>query len=138
MLGAIYGGIVAAMNAMSSTVEFENTNIEPYTYVKMETNLKLQSSLVNALGIIRDEETILKVINMFENEPKCERINFALAMLYSALNRKESRGAHYRSDYPKLTDEYKKTTIAKYVNGKIQIELRPIPKHMEEIYEKEN
>jgi succinate dehydrogenase / fumarate reductase flavoprotein subunit len=52
-------------------------------------------------------------------------------MLYSALERKESRGAHYRKDYSKQSEEYRKTTVAEYKNGKIKITFREIPEFRE-------
>lgn len=44
-----------------------------------------------------------------------DMIRYAEAVLVGAIERKESRGSHYRSDYPDRNDEsFLKTTIAKY------------------------
>jgi succinate dehydrogenase / fumarate reductase flavoprotein subunit len=143
MLGAIYGGKVAAESAMEA---IENTSDLTKNYKDNEENeavttvpksalkksdKKLQSQLLLALGIVRDEATLQAVIDEFERVQKDDRINFALAMLYSALERKESRGAHYRKDYSKQSEEYRKTTVAEYKNGKIKITFREIPEFRE-------
>lgn len=44
------------------------------------------------------------------------------ASLLSALERKESRGAHQRTDYPKSDDDYKKSICVMYDDGEIVIE----------------
>lgn len=44
-------------------------------------------------------------------------LTLAKATLICAQSRKESRGAHYRSDHPASEDEYKAATIISYDNG---------------------
>lgn len=61
-----------------------------------------------------------------ENDGFLKSLCLAEAILESALNRKESRGAHTRSDYPEERESYRKTTLAVYKNGKIHISLVPI------------
>ena len=50
------------------------------------------------------------------------------AMLESALARKESRGAHWRADYPQRNDAvYCKTTVAHWNGQHIAISFKSIP-----------
>lgn len=48
------------------------------------------------------------------------------ALLRSAIQRRESRGAHLRSDCPGEHEEYRKTTVAWWDGKDIQVTLRPI------------
>lgn len=55
---------------------------------------------------------------------------YAEAILQAAIMRKESRGSHYRPDYPdRVDDPFLKTTVAKYdaATGKAKLELEEIP-----------
>lgn len=89
-----------------------------------------------SLGITRSEEKLKAGIEDIEYYINiCDRLIFdddvsyyisyslksllvlAKAILLSALNRKETRGAHIRIDYPNKLDEYSKPTYIKYMNG---------------------
>jgi succinate dehydrogenase / fumarate reductase flavoprotein subunit len=54
---------------------------------------------------------------------------YAEAILAGAVARKESRGAHYRSDFPERDDaKFLKTTVARYnPAGAPTIEFEPVP-----------
>ncbi len=54
-------------------------------------------------------------------------VELAEVVVNSALERRESRGSHFRTDYPKRDDEnYLKHTIAQRANGGLQITYRPV------------
>ena len=57
--------------------------------------------------------TALEVINMVE---------ICTLVIKSAILRKESRGAHYRSDYPETNNEWKKSIV--FNKNKIEFEAR--------------
>ncbi len=82
--------------------------------LKVGSSLKMNEKLIAALD----------VQNMF---PTCEMI------LKSALHRKESRGAHYRSDFPKTLEQWKKNILCIPTKQGIIIGMRPIPKVFREI-----
>ncbi|MBQ9227998.1 MAG: FAD-binding protein [Eubacterium sp.] len=145
MLGAIYGGSVAAESA---SAYIGNSAVK-----EPEWNEKHQSRLLNdyavndevakilrdALGIFRTEETLVKALNDLntldssgysENDKK--RLEVAKAMVMSALNRKESRGAHTRTDYPETSEAFQKTTVVQYQNGNITLSMRDIARRVAE------
>ena len=108
---------------------------------------ELQETMSTKVGVFREEKTMLEAKNKllalrerFKNiklDDKSKAYNtdlqeaielghmldYALFITEGAINRKESRGAHYREDYPKRDDEnFLKHTYA-YLNGdKIDIE----------------
>ena len=50
-------------------------------------------------------------------------LTLAKATLLCALNRKESRGAHYRSDYPEKNDDFSYATLISYDDGSFSVSL---------------
>lgn len=174
-LGAIYGGMVAAKNAinLANLEEISNDSVEAVDKIKRsivcaeneitkreaeiakykmgkippsEILRELRVIMNKAMGIERKKEEIIKGIgklnvllskakNMGEGElVKTEPlvvVNMlftAKVFLLSALERKETRGAHIRKDYPNRDDEhYKKTTVASYFDdGTIQIVFKEV------------
>jgi succinate dehydrogenase / fumarate reductase flavoprotein subunit len=95
----------------------------------------------NCLGITRNEEKLRKGIEDIEYYiGVSDQLNFdsdvsfyvsyslksllvlAKAILLSALERKETRGAHIRIDYPSKNEEYSKASYISYMNGSYKVE----------------
>ncbi|MBQ8920074.1 MAG: FAD-binding protein [Acidaminococcaceae bacterium] len=107
---------------------------------RKQLNLYLQK----ALGMERNETDLLRCLAQVEQmeaqidggydsqAPIDENVIFphslllAKAILHSALERKESRGAHTRSDYPGEREEYRKTTLSVYTDKAIRTVFQPI------------
>lgn len=119
MLGAIYGGRVAAEKILSERAGFtemtqdkeekvfhEKEAEENYAAESSESfNKELGRILYEGMGIVRNEKDLLYALsNLGQLEEKAcnarERARLLLAeeMLKAALLRKESLGAHYRED----------------------------------------
>lgn len=147
LLGAIYGGHTSA-----ETVS-EGISDEKYPYGDISESEDLASGAIektgvfesseaanefsrvvlSGMGIIRDEKKIKESLDRLMDLKNRKvmyisngKILLAEAMLRSALERKESRGAHVRSDYPDSLSEYEKLTIAEYKEGSVKISFRDI------------
>jgi succinate dehydrogenase / fumarate reductase flavoprotein subunit len=135
LLGAIYGGHTAAdslyedcfMNIDSkekvndesisdnAIMEFceDGQNMDVATPALL---LEISDILYGALGIVRNEFEMKQALEQIEEliEINCghaanlRRLHLAKMMLSSAIYRKESRGAHYRSDYPKQNEIFRR------------------------------
>lgn len=88
---------------------------------------QLNRIMLSTLGVVRNE-AMLK-----EGEAEILKLQgrfplLGLAVIESAISRKESRGAHFRDDYPDRDEEhFHKTTVARYDGSKIIISFEPIP-----------
>jgi len=147
MLGAIYGGRVAARSAAetvkrscASETPKHNCAAGGYKNAAGSDNaapqliFEIRDILTQAMGIVRSEETIRRaqaaLTRLAEreglNEREKNRIYLAQAMVMSADFRRESRGAHYREDYPEKDDAFLGIIVADYINDKnvINIEIQ--------------
>ena len=95
--------------------------------------MQMNRILLNALGVVRDAQTLEAGIQ------EIRKLSGALpllgcAMLESALARKESRGAHWRADYPQRNDAvYCKTTVAHWNGQHIAISFESIPERRHDL-----
>lgn len=99
-------------------------------------------TLKEDLGIVRDEERLLNglkdvdyylsvVEKLKYDKSEMPYLGFSVTgiltlakvALTCALFRKESRGAHYRSDYPETKEEWQAATIISYDDGKFNVRL---------------
>ena len=138
LLGAIYGGVRAAESAAEDAVERDGPEeagpLPPVTETS-GFSARLGDILSNALGILRNGKDLAAALDVLDEVagealtlPERRRLSLGRAMLLSALARRESRGAHTRTDFPERDDaSYRKTTAAELRDGEIVISFRPIP-----------
>ena len=128
--GLVFGGRIAVhlkelpIDPPNPTGQFQVFYPDLYTdYASLESDLaKLHQITGHYLGIIRDREGLSKAIDLLElksrSNPSFElnpdyfelQSMFLLAKLIAkaALYRTESRGGHYRSDFPKPEAKWRK------------------------------
>lgn len=101
------------------SVSSNEGRVDSPTQAIVERRLKLQRVMVRYAGLRRNEETLSKGIEELKRQlpifgsvlTKREEYEFAnmltccLLVTESALAREESRGAHYREDYPQRSDD---------------------------------
>ena len=139
MLGALYGGQVAAQTAAAAGADLPEpaavNETEPYAQPASPVLIHAVSGiLLDALGIVRDAETLqaarerLRTLSHAReyNAREQARLRLAEAMLLGALERRESRGAHYRSDFPQTDEAYRKTTVVRCLQDSVSVTFEPI------------
>lgn len=144
LLGAIHGGWVAAENAVNEVCDDKciaedalKNEIDLYNEWKSssrEQSLrkvedKLSEIMSGAMGIFRNEDDLTDALGQLDDLETDVRgtyydsvkikslVILAKACIFSAIERKESRGAHQRLEYPESDDNYRKTAVARYGDG---------------------
>ena len=144
MLGAIYGGRVAAAALMSDQPEVGEEQPIRFSLRNDEDPLSQECRgdfeqalcrvLLGGLGIVRSGELINAALEGLDELEKRglsprekNKLRLGRAMLLSALERRESRGAHFREDFPKTDDSQHSTVTAQIIGGEITLGRFEIP-----------
>ena len=116
-------------NGVNTPLYVDEMTSDPLRLNKRAYDVRIRDIIMDGLGIVRDEESMIECMSRLTSEMEADnisnidrmRLNLALAMVKSALYRKESRGAHYRSDYLKMDDRLDCMTYAVSKNDSIEI-----------------
>lgn len=117
---------------LSSASKFPSFYLRQMLSDTMNTCLgivRTKDKLEDGLAELENLSTFLKKlkydkdVSIYENYRLPQMLLLARAIVSSALFRQESRGAHFRSDFPNLDDSFAKPTIASYCDGQITIQL---------------
>jgi succinate dehydrogenase / fumarate reductase flavoprotein subunit len=132
---------------------FENEGPAPY-----EIQYALQETMQDLVGIVRVEEEMLKALNKIQEfKTQADRagvpghreynsgwhtaldlqnlIVVSEMITRAAVERKESRGAQFRDDYPTKSDEYSgfNIVVSKGASGEVYLRREPIPPMPDEL-----
>ena len=138
---------------MRALKPFENAGPAPY-----EIQYALQETMQDLVGIVRREDEMLQALNTIQElKTQAERagvpghreyntcwhttidlqnlIVVSEIIARAALERKESRGAQFREDYPTKNDEYGNFNIVvwKGASGEVKLRREPIPPMPDEL-----
>ncbi len=137
LLGAIYGGHVAAQTLLKDLEHPDiplpvpsDAHAASYGDLTPDPDMteKVMQVLTASMGITRNGDALKAAagaLSDLESQTAravdLRRIRLAKAMVLCALAREESRGAHQRSDFPGTDERFRRKTVAKCLDGEIQI-----------------
>ena len=148
LLGAVHGGWIAAQNAVNHSDNDFSGNSQLDCEIDLfdrweksdKSDVEIEEELADimngSMGIFRNEKDLKAALERLDgldtsiggsyyDHIRIESlVVLAKACIISALNRRESRGAHQRTDYPQSSDEYRKSTCITYDDGKINVSFR--------------
>jgi L-aspartate oxidase len=124
--GLVFGARIAAALAHDLPSQEDPIEDDQVTLLDPKILLPLQISMSEGAGVMRSEASLRKTLQtlnelskLSSQQPQIESWEasnlhlLATAIVNSALIRKESRGSHWRSDYPKISDEWLKRITGK-------------------------
>ena len=145
LLGALFGGREAARDLLAARAEGAAPAGEGTTEAvdcdgplallpaDAPVNARMQEILCASLGILRDGPALARAADELASLlPACaslrqrRRVQLARAAVASALAREESRGAHWRQDFPTTREEFQRTTIVRRAGDELQLSWRAI------------
>ena len=133
--GLVFGqrsALAAKKMPSSQTIEFDQEKTSPTPHLKdvelQRLKLIIKSAIWKGAGIIRSKNSLIEALRKIEIAEK--QLNFMISafkeievmnmltvsklIIQAALDRQESRGAHYRSDFPEKDDViWKKNLVYK-------------------------
>ncbi len=126
--GLVFGAAIAADIASNLPPQSQpSIKSEPGILLDSSIRLPLQLSMTEGVGVLRSENSLNETLGQLRQlatrhstEPNIttwEATNLyllATAIVQGALARKESRGSHWRSDYPLTSDLYRKRITQTY------------------------
>ena len=93
----------------------------------------MQEILRASLGILRDgpalraaSDELAALLPACASERQRRRVQLARAAVACALAREESRGAHWRQDFPDTRDEYLRTTVVRLEGDELELSWRAV------------
>lgn len=120
-------------NAATSRSKYPNVYIEKEIGRILNENLGITRTEENLESGLEDIRFYKKIMEHIQLDPEVSvyrsiRVKYMLllaeAIILSAIERRESRGAHIREDYPEKSDSYAASSIAQYMDGEVRITYR--------------
>ena len=106
---------------MRSAASSESAIIGPQSAISTAVRKRVKRAMWERVGILRDERSLQRAISEFEqigraNLPISSRnfVTLALLVARAALCREESRGGHFRSDFPEQRDGWRAHSVQKF------------------------
>jgi aspartate oxidase len=113
------------MVAGQSALDTVSTNSVLIPYTPTDTPFNSAETIQKAMGIVRNEETLKSALTSLETSHDTESL-LCKAMLKSALLRTESRGSHFREDYPQTKPKLQKVSVAVWDGKNIKINFQTV------------
>ena len=138
--GLVFGARIADELAKNLPAQEQPVEDNQITLLDPKIVLPLQMAMSEGAGVMRSESSLRKTMQTLQelskltsNQPRIEAWEasnlhlLATAIVRSALQRTESRGSHWRSDFPNTSDKWESRVIESVdKDGKWESKLEPV------------